>query len=267
MAFPQPNRKRNFSFVLVGVALLLLLFVVPKYFFRPVQMALVTLTTPFQSLFSWAAFEVRETGTFLSSINTLKEENESLHHEVLSLRATTASLAFLEEENGALREELDLQKKNNFTLVTAEVIARDGAASLWIDRGAQQGIQTGMPVIVHGKILVGRIYTITPFASEVRLLSHPESLIASLVEGAKTESIVRGDHGTGLLLDLARPNEQVKSGAAVMTAGMSDGLPSGLFIGTIDTPKLSGDQLFQQASILPPVRADILRFLSVILKY
>ena len=176
------------------------------------------------------------------------------------------SLKPLEEENAALRQELDLHKKSDFTLVTAEVIARDAAAVLWIDRGAQQGIQVGMPVIVHGKILVGRIHTVTPFASEVRLLTHPESLIASRVEGARTESIVRGDHGTGLLLDLARPNEQVKNGATVITAGMSDGLPSGLFIGTIDTPKLSGDQLFQQASILPPVRADILRFLSVIIK-
>ncbi len=269
MYFLPPTRRQSGISILIIGGMLLLLFVLPGNFLKPVQVTLATVTLPFQNLFSWAAFEMREWGDFWGSIQKLKEENELLHQEVVTLRAIQADQKNLEEENIYLRQELDLVQKTRYTLVPAEVIARDrsdASSALWINRGEQQGIQTGMPVVAYGKILIGRINTVAPFSSEVRLLSHPESLVASKVEGSKTESIVRGDHGTGLLLDLARPNEQVKNGATVVTAGMSDGLPEGLFIGTIDTLKLSGDQLFQQASILPPVRADTLRFMSVIIK-
>lgn len=188
---------------------------------------------------------------------------------MLSLKIGAADRIRLEEENTALRQELNLPQQSQQKLVAAEVIGRDQNGSsvfLRINRGQQQGVKMGMPVVVQGNILVGRIETAGPFSSEVRLLSHPESLIAARVEGAKTEAVVKGDHGTGLLLDLARPNEKIETGATVMTAGMSDGLPGGLLIGTVETVQLSGDQLFQQAVIIPPVRADLLRFLSIIIE-
>lgn len=264
----SPYKQKLTAFVVIGI-LLSSVFFLPSRFLVPVQQVVVTLTLPFQNLFSWTAFELREWGSFWGSIQKLKEENEKLHKDVLSLKIGAADRIRLEEENTALRQELNLPQQSQQKLVAAEVIGRDqngASVFLRINRGQQQGVKMGMPVVVQGNILVGRIEAVGPFSSEVRLLSHPESLIAARVEGAKTEAVVRGDHGTGLLLDLARPNEKIEAGAIVMTAGMSDGLPGGLLIGTIETAQLSGDQLFQQAVIIPPVRADLLRFLSIIIE-
>ena len=88
-----------------------------------------------------------------------------------------------------------------------------------------------------------------------------------MAEEIAGQMIVRGDHGVGLLLDLARPTDALAPGTMIITSGLSDGLPAGLLIGTIQTARPSADQLFQQASLVPPVRADSLRFVSVMISF
>ncbi|TXH01069.1 MAG: hypothetical protein E6P95_02590, partial [Candidatus Moraniibacteriota bacterium] len=81
------------------------------------------------------------------------------------------------------------------------------------------------------------------------------------------QMIVRGDHGVGLLLDLARPTDTLTPGTVIMTSGLNDSLPAGLFIGTVQSVRPSADQLFQQATLVPPVRADTLHFVSVMTSF
>lgn len=272
MQYPaRPHQSKRPVVVVVTLILLTgAVFAMPSGWLAPVQQAVVTVTLPFQNLFSWTAFELREWAGFWGSIRALKEENERLTRELLALKADRATVVSLQEENADLRREVGLAKREERKLVPAEVIARDEsglARTLRINRGTQQGIRPGMAVVSGGTVLVGRIERAAPFSSEVRLLSHAESLVAALVEGVAGQTLVRGDHGVGLLLDLARPNEKIASGATVVTAGLNDGLPSGLLIGTIESVRLSGDQLFQQATLMPPVRADTLRFMSVIVEH
>lgn len=259
--------KRNLILgvmLMLGLAFFLWL---PSRFLNPLRQLFLVISTPLENVFAWVAFEVRDEGQFLSSIGTLKSENERLHQELLTLQGNKALLSALQEENDALRQSISLAPHPKRTQVMGEIIARgkDGmTTSLRINRGKQDGIAEAMPVITADNILIGRIQAVTAFASEVRLLSHRESLIAVTVPGVTSQMIVRGDHGVGLVLDLARSADTLTPGAQVMTAGLSDGLPAGLLIGTIESAHLSPDQLFQQAVILPPVRTNELRFVSVI---
>lgn len=269
---PETNWIKKRGGLLIGVlGIGLFLFIVaPRDFLRPLQTAFVTVMTPFENVFSWLAFELREGGSFLGSIRTLKEDNERLHQETLSLLGNQASVKALRQENDELRRQAGLEPHSGAILLMSEVIARgEGglATSLRINRGEHQGVKVGMPVVTAGNILIGRIESVTPFSSEVRLLSHHESLIAAMAEEIPGQMIVRGDHGVGLLLDLARPTDTLTPGTMIMTSGLSDGLPAGLLIGTIQTARPSADQLFQQATIVPPVRADSLRFVSVMTSF
>ena len=90
MYFLPPTRRQSGISILIIGGMLLLLFVLPGNFLKPVQVTLATVTLPFQNLFSWAAFEMREWGDFWGSIQKLKEENELLHQEVVTLRAIQA---------------------------------------------------------------------------------------------------------------------------------------------------------------------------------
>lgn len=263
-------KKRLLLLVAIFGLGLLVLVLAPPQFLRPLQNIFTTLTTPFENVFSWIAFEMREGGEFFGSIRTLKEENERLNREVLSLHGDQALLKALRQENEELRKEIGLEPHLGATLLASEVIARsEGGLStiLRINRGESHGVKVGMPVVASGNILIGRIHSTAPFSSEVRLLSHHESLIAAMAEEITGQMIVRGDHGVGLLLDLARPTDTLKPGMMIMTSGLSDGFPAGLLIGTIQTVRSSADQLFQQASIVPPVRADGLRFVSVMTSF
>ncbi len=242
----------------------------PPDFFRPLQAVFVTATTPFENMFSWLGFELRESGSFLGSIRILKEDNERLHREVLSLTGSRAQLKALQQENAELRRQVGLEPHPGATLLAGEVIARGTgglSTTIRINRGESQGVRPGMPVVTAGNILIGRVLSTAPFSAEVRLLSHHESLIAAMAEEIAGQMIVRGDHGVGLLLDLARPTDTLSPGTMIMTSGLSDGLPAGLLIGTIQTVRPSADQLFQQATIVPPVRADSLRFVSVMISF
>lgn len=264
-------QKRSTLFGLTVVILAGGIYFLPVNFFRPLQTVLITITLPFENLFAWTAFEVREGMDFWRNLGTLKSDNERLNQTLLGLQADRALVVSLKQENEDLRREAVLPRSVERTVVTGEVIARhqsgSSVTSLRLNRGSEQGVAPGMPVVSGGSVLIGRIESVTPFTSEIRLLSHSDSLVAAMVEGVSGEALVRGDHGVGLLLDLARPNEKIASGAVVATAGLNDGLPSGLFIGTIDSTRLSGDQLFQQAILIPPVRADTLRFMSVITRF
>lgn len=263
-------RKRwGLLVAIFGIGLLVLV-MAPPQFLRPLQSVFTTLTTPFENMFSWFAFEIREGGEFFGSIRTLKEENARLNREVLALNGNEALLKALRQENEELRREVGLEPHPGATLLASEVIARsEGGLSttLRINRGERHGVKVGMPVVSNGNILIGRIQNTAPFSSEVRLLSHHESLIAAMAEEIPGQMIVRGDHGVGLLLDLARPTDTLSPGTMIMTSGLSDGLPAGLLIGTIQTARPSADQLFQQASIVPPVRADSLRFVGVMTSF
>ncbi len=242
----------------------------PATFWQPAQKILVTFTAPFQNVFSWLAFELREKGQFIGSIGGLKEENARLHQEILTLKGHQSKVKALERENVELRQAIGLEPHPGTVLLASEVIARgEGglATTLRINRGTNKGVQVGMPVVAAGNILIGRIVSVATFTAEVRLLSHHESLVAAMATEIPGHMIVRGDHGVGLLLDLARPTDTLTPGTAIMTSGLSDGLPAGLLIGTIQTVRPSADQLFQQATIVPPVRADSLRFVSVMTAY
>lgn len=245
-------------------------FLAPASLFRPMQTGLVTVLMPFQNFFSWVGFEIVDAQEFISSLRTLKTENERLHQQILTLKGNEAQLTVLRRENEELRQAQGLQPHPGTTLLTGEVVARgEGglATTIRINRGTDQGVRVGMPVVTAGNILIGRIQQVAPFSAEVRLLSHHESLVAAMADEIPGQMIVRGDHGVGLLLDLARPTDTLTPGTVIMTSGLNDSLPAGLFIGTVQSVRPSADQLFQQATLVPPVRADTLHFVSVMTSF
>lgn len=263
-------KKQSILFLIAFGLLLGIMTFIPPKILSPVRSLLNTLTVPFQNLFAWSAYEVRSVTEVLASLRSLKQENERLHQSLQHFAGLQARALLLEEENAALRTIANIEARPDRSTVTGEVIGHDEqgpTTSLRINRGTQQGVQPGMAVVIGNDALIGTITHVDWLTAEVRLLSHPESLVAVRVDGIKSEAIVRGDHGVGLLLDLARSNEPIAPGATVATMSMDSHIPAGLLVGTVDTLRLTNDQLFQQAVVIPPVRADQVRFVTIITKF
>lgn len=182
-------------------------------------------------------------GKGLKSLDELEHENEALIVENEKLRATNQMLGGLNEENAALRQALDFQKRSNFRLLPARIIAR--SASTWwsvvqIDRGEQDGLDGDMPVVTDIG-LVGKTTTVAQNTAYVLLIADENCKVAANVEGTREQGILSGERLTGggkpdLALNFLSKDATLKEGQRVVSSGVSGGVfPSGLFLGTIKT--------------------------------
>lgn len=239
----------------------------PGWLVTPIRTSVMTVTLPLQKIFSVTAFELRDTFSFFASISDLKSENERLEKERLRLFVEHSQFVDVSKENEALRHELGLLPRNQFSLKSAEVIGRDvSGLGNWIsiNQGSLDGIHKGMPVIVDAGVLVGKVAEVFPSNARVMLLSNPESLINGLTLDTDAKGIVKGEYGLGLLYDMVLQADALKVGDTVVTSGLGGDMPQGLLIGTLQETRFSSDRLFQQASIITPVRFDRLRYVFVI---
>jgi len=239
----------------------------PAWLIAPIRSSLMTVALPFQKIFSVAAFEIADTFRFFASIGELKSENERLEKARLELLALNAKFSDVSRENDELRRAWGLVPRERFSLIPAEVIGRDVSGLgnwLSINEGAQDGIRKGMPVIVDAGILIGRVVEVFPMSARVMLLSNPESLTNGVALDTDARGIVKGEYGLGLLFGMVLQADTLRAGDTVVTSGLGGEIPKGLLIGTIQETRFSDDRLFQQASLLSPVRFDRLRYVFVI---
>jgi rod shape-determining protein MreC len=262
-------RRRSVRALIALAIVIFVMNIVPAPVFRPVQYALAFVAEPFQNFVSWMAFEFRDAFTLIASVSDLKGENESMHRRILGLEAELAELKETRAENVALRQELGLPVVPGRKPVAAEVIARDTHgvfARLRINRGDLDGIHTGLPVVTAGNVFIGRVAEVFPSSAEIELLSSPESTAPAVVAGTSVQGVVRGDHGLGLIFDMALSDEALREGDPVLTSALGDTIPRGLLIGHIRGVRPSLDRLFQQANIVAPVTYGRLRFVTVLVE-
>jgi rod shape-determining protein MreC len=260
-------KRKLFWAVLFGAGLTFFIFFQPGPVLWPIRSALLSVLWPVQKVTAPIAFEFRNIGHFLGSIGDLKERNEVLESERLSLLSENARLKEEVKENQEIRRNFDLLPKDRFDLVAARIIGRDpgnSASLVEIDRGSEAGLERGMAVIVEAGVMVGRVEEVFPHSAKVMLLSHPDSVVNGITNDTGARGVARGEHGLGLVYAMVQQNESLKAGDAVVTSGLGGKAPSGLLIGTLADVKLAPDQLFQQAALVPPVSYDDLRFLFVI---
>lgn len=261
------TQTKLFRALIVFGILLFFVFFQPRFLMEPLRAIAMTVSLPFQKIFSVVAFEVSDTFYFFSSIGELKSENERLEKEQLRLAIDNAKLKDILKENEELRTAIGLLPREKFTLRPAQVIGRDASGlGNWIsiDQGSLQGVEKNMPVIVGAGALVGRVADVAPSSARIMLISNPDSLINGVALDTEARGIVKGEHGLGLLLDMVLQADTLRSGDSVVTSGLGGDLPEGLLIGTLQEPRFSDDRLFQQASIASPVKFDKLRYVFII---
>lgn len=199
--------------------------------------------------------------TFLN-IKNLKESNIKLTTENLELYGKLVDLSIIKEENILLREKLNLTGKNDWDTVLANIIGRDfeNNRSFLVDAGRNNGIAIGMPVIISGEIIAGKIGDTNNNTSKVITIIDIQSRIAAITSDSKVSGLVRG-LGSDIIFDLIAKNKIPTPGELVISSG-TDGLwPRGLLIGKIKQVHSEDDQVFNTADI--ELLTDFLDFNNV----
>jgi rod shape-determining protein MreC len=260
------NRK-IFRVIAVVAVFGFLIFWNPFNFFNFFRGIVSRIAYPFQKVLFVSSEKIIRTGDFISSIGEMKKENERLNDENLRLDAENAMLRDMKKENDILREQNELFLRDRFEGQMAQIIGRDShGLGNWIsiDKGSRDGIEEGMPVVVSGRNLVGKIKNIYSTSSQVMLLSNPESYVNAEAGSVQAKGIVKGEYGAGLILDDVLQGDRVNIGDEVITSGIGGDMPRGLLIGKIKEVYASPDHLFQRASVFQLIAPADLRFVYVI---
>ncbi|MBI4577310.1 MAG: hypothetical protein HY722_13710 [Planctomycetes bacterium] len=120
--------------------------------------------------------------------------------------------------------------------LAAEVTLRDDSSpfsrTIWIDRGTEQGVAEGQPVL-SGRALVGRVLAAGPWTAQVRTVLDPR-LAVRVVDGrSRVEGVARGAGAEALRVDLVRRGADVAEGDPLVTGGPGGFAPAGLLVGRV----------------------------------
>jgi rod shape-determining protein MreC len=160
----------------------------------------------------------------------LGEDNARLQHWQTVARE-------LDNENRALRAQLNFLPDPEAAFVTARVIGDTGGAfvhSMLLNAGSRDGIRKGQAVIA-GEYLVGRIAEVGDRSARVLLLTDINSHIPVVVEGTRAKAILAGDNSDRARLNYLAPNSAAAPGTRVVTSGHGGAFPPGLPVGVITT--------------------------------
>lgn len=258
------NKKWILTGILVVVAAISFLFRSRDE--KPLAGVMHVIFRPFASFTSGIGFWVHQRADFFGSISQMKQENESLRSENLQLQSQLAQLKDVKSENDVFRQELSLAPRGTLTLEAALVIGKDISGRndiVYLNKGESAGITTGMAVVVHQGILVGKVVQTTAQTATVELLLSREIRIKAELTESHEKGLVQGAYGTAVTMDDIPQTVEVKPGDTVITAEGGT-LPQGLLIGYVKDVTQTPDQLFQQASLILPVRLQQIRMVWVV---
>ena len=232
-----------------------------------------TLASPLQNVSSKAS---NATSGFFKQIWNFRgtaQENEQLKQRLSEVENELHTARQAAAENERLKSLLSLNEQTEIKNVPARVIARD--PSVWfntitINRGSSSGIEVNMPVVTSGGI-VGRIITVSPFASQVMLITDEKAGAGAVVgqlgqSGALGSIRGRADLGVGLIeMRYVSGLEKVENGDFVMTTGQDGIYPPNLNVGRVVDVKTGTATTAHQILIQPGAQLDHLEEVAVLL--
>lgn len=157
-----------------------------------------------------------------------RKEAETLRHRIVAMEE-------LVKENNRLNHLLDVKRKALFSTTTANIIMRDPSdwnAALVIDRGTDDGIEVGMPV-VNALGVVGKIAEVSRRKAKVILLTDPSFSVAVVTQRSRQAGLVSGSLSRMCRLRYLGDHADVQKGDMVITSKFSSSFPEGLLIGEI----------------------------------
>ena len=217
----------SFALMLLGKADSLLIERIRLSVVDTVMPALDVMTRPAATI-AEVVGAVRELGALRAENTRLREENSKLMHW-----QTVAH--HLDNENRALRNQVNFIPAPDASYITTRVIGDTGGAyvhSMLINAGNHVGIRKGQAVVA-GEILVGRISEVGERAARVLLITDINSHIPVMLENSRAKAILVGDNSDRPRLNYLSPNVVAVPGERVVTSGHGGAFPPGIPIGVV----------------------------------
>lgn len=262
-------KQKRKTFFTIGVVIVLTTFFHYIEILKPIEN---TISTVFLSVIQKPVSKV---DTFITHksylfankqklLDYMKELEQKLEQNTIDI----IQLSELERENNLLREQLNYFEKNIHEHVGTEVIGRTVdplGTTILINKGEDTAITVGNPAIIQNGILIGKVISVMPHTSIVRLINDNNSKLgATILNNDRSIGLVEGGYGLGVHMNFIPQNEIVTPGDTIVTSGLSEGMPRGLLIGTVELVEKQPHEPFQQAVIHPLADMSDIDMVSII---
>jgi len=207
-------------------------------------------------------------GDYFTSLSALQKENEALKQQQLTNSQILQQVHQLSAENDQLRRLLAANERVPVKSIMSEILydARDPfTRKIVLDRGAQQGVELGQPVIDDVGV-VGQVTRVFPFTSEVTLLTDKEQAIPVQVVRSGLRSVAYGQGNSGTLdLRFMPANADIRNGDILVTSGIDGVYPAGLSVAKVVHVENKSSDAFARISCQPLAGIDRNRQLLILL--
>jgi rod shape-determining protein MreC len=229
-----------------------------------------TVVSPIEGAISSVTRPVGDWWSGMVDSGRIKKENRRLRERVSRLEGLRSRAIDALARNRELEKELRLQDVfiDRSILTAARVVDREPGnfdSTLTIDRGTQDGVAEGMPVMAADGV-VGHVIELWRNGAKVRVLTDPESAIAVRPITHPVTGIAQGREGSDeIFVDDFGAHAPVEEGDRVVTAYVSNSIyPPDLPVGTVTNVDQQAAGLGRSASIKPYVDFAELQFVEVV---
>lgn len=204
----------------------------------------------------------------ITDYGDLEAENARLRQRLEALEGDRLRSEAGERERRELLAILDLDFAGDIPAVAARVVSSSPtnfAQSVIIDRGTDDGVDRGMPVVTSAG-LAGRISEVSSSRSVVQLLTDRSSAVGARLAGSGVNGVVEGrGGGTDLAMTFVAAQVEVAEGEAVVTSGLEQSaFPAEIPIGSVRSAGAPPGDLEQRIAVEPVVDFGRLELVKVL---
>jgi rod shape-determining protein MreC len=222
---------------------------------QPLENLVINLTAP---VFNF----VRRTGDVVSRIWRgyfylvgVQAENELLKQKTVENQSKEALYQETLLEKERLRKLLEFRDQAALPVTGARIIGFD--FSIWfkcafLDKGANDGIKLGMPVI-NAAGIVGRLVECYPNYSKVLLLIDRSSAVDAIDQRNRLRGVLEGIGSNRCFLRFVHKNQDVQVGDIILASGLGGVYPQGMILGSVVAVDKKVPGIFQEIEVEPAV--------------
>lgn len=186
---------------------------------------------------TWPFRLIGKTINGISEISVLQSENEELRARLDAATIDKNLCEIAIKENQKLNRELDIVNSVPYDTVIADVMHDNsvlGNNTFVINRGSNNGIESGMAVVTTDLYLVGIVMDVADNFSRIRALTDSDTNIAVRIVGSEVYGFLKGNGSKyptiGFFSD---PEFQPSAGIKLISSNISGIIPAGLLVGEL----------------------------------
>ena len=234
--------KKKIIFIAIFVLSVL---VISIFFGNDLKNTFHLVFSPVERSFYMAGENASSLFRYLLNSKQIERENEEIKAENFKLTFEVHALKEMAKENENLRQALSLSSEQGFQMEMAQIISSEPGSFL-INKGQENNVLNGMPVITKEGVLVGKIKESLDNFAYV-------DIISNLSFDVKINDTLGAVVGKDQNLKFQWvPNEaEIKIKDKVITVAVGGNFPAGLLVGEIESVKKNDAEAFQEGTVLP----------------